>query len=85
MFHGSFAPFHKGHYACIKAALDLLLPLLPIAQVIVACTLAEQLERKHLDSFFASVKLRTDIIKAVLEDSDQLDVPIIVSERAYKT
>eukprot|EP00971_Amphidinium_carterae_P307987 6120805-Amphidinium_carterae.2 len=78
IFHGSFAPFHQGHVSCLEDTKRLLQSHgLEILSIVVGCTTAKQLLRKHDgDATFAEPGVRAALIKAVLKDSDMQEVKV---------
>eukprot|EP00971_Amphidinium_carterae_P308410 6128694-Amphidinium_carterae.1 len=69
IFHGSFAPFHMGHYQTAKSAAKFFEKRNMIVDTIhVGFTTARQLRRKLGDTKFLDDELRAKIIRCVLRD-----------------
>eukprot|EP00971_Amphidinium_carterae_P102404 2027360-Amphidinium_carterae.3 len=86
IYHGSFAPFHIGHRACVDTAIQYLTENeVVVTQVIIGCTLPEYLRSKVEASGFEDASLRVRVIRAVLADGPPLSVPVIVSDQPHRT
>eukprot|EP00971_Amphidinium_carterae_P330270 6463214-Amphidinium_carterae.1 len=82
LFHGSFAPFHHGHVACIMDSVQLMRTHgFAVRQTIVACTHDWQLRKKIgvADPFepLVPASARIRIINAVIADSALADVRVM--------
>eukprot|EP00971_Amphidinium_carterae_P125141 2479569-Amphidinium_carterae.2 len=86
VYHGSFAPFHRGHRACLATAIKFLQEHeVTVVKAVVGCTLPAYLEQKIDVSGFEDAVLRSKIICAVLGEVEALGAPVVVDEHPHRT
>eukprot|EP00971_Amphidinium_carterae_P052142 1026619-Amphidinium_carterae.1 len=86
IYHGSFAPFHAGHVACLRSAVALLQQhQVSIKKAVIGFTAEDQVLTKHAERHFANEKFRAKVIAEVLAESEGFPCPVVLDECARRS